>query len=62
MGCSLLCTCTLVTDIASGYDHIAIAIGSATSALKGVDLLCYLTSAKNFRLPNKDKLKEGLLQ
>jgi thiamine biosynthesis protein ThiC len=49
MGCSLLCTCILVTYIASGYDHIAIAIGSATSA-------------KNFRLPNKDKLKEGLLQ
>ena len=51
----------LVTDIASGYDHIAIAIGSATSASEGVYLLCYLTAAEHFRLPNKDKLKEGLL-
>ncbi|KKK61776.1 hypothetical protein LCGC14_3010950, partial [marine sediment metagenome] len=31
----------LVTDIASGHDHIASAIGAAVSASEGVDLLCY---------------------
>ncbi len=33
----------LVTDVASGHDHIASAIGAAISASEGVDLLCYLT-------------------
>lgn len=51
----------LVTDIASGYHHIASAIGAAISASEGVDLLCYLTPAEHLGLPNEDDVKEGLI-
>jgi len=51
----------LVTDIASGYDHIASAIGAAISASEGVDLLCYLTPSEHLGLPNEDEVKEGLI-
>lgn len=51
----------LVTDVASGYDHIASAIGAAISASEGVDLLCYLTPSEHLALPNADEVKEGLI-
>lgn len=51
----------LVTDVASGYDHIASAIGAAVSAAEGVDLLCYLTPAEHLALPTADEVKEGLI-
>ena len=51
----------LVTDIASGHDHIASAIGAAVSASEGVDLLCYLTPSEHLALPNPDEVKEGLI-
>jgi len=51
----------LVTDIASGHDHIASAIGAAISASEGVDLLCYLTPAEHLALPNADEVKAGLI-
>ncbi len=51
----------LVTDIASGYDHIASAIGAAVSASEGVDLLCYITPSEHLALPNADDVKNGLI-
>ncbi len=33
----------IVTEIASGYDHIASAIGVSISTLEGMNLLCYWT-------------------
>lgn len=51
----------LVTDIASGHDHIASAIGAAVSASEGVDLLCYLTPSEHLALPNADEVKDGLI-
>ena len=51
----------LVTDVASGYDHIASAIGAAISVSEGVDLLCYLTPAEHLRQPNEEEVKEGLI-
>jgi len=51
----------LVTDVASGHDHIASAIGAAISASEGVDLLCYLTPAEHLALPTADEVKEGLI-
>jgi len=51
----------LVTDIASGYDHIASAIRGAISAAEGVDLLCYLTPAEHLALPSAEEVKEGLI-
>jgi phosphomethylpyrimidine synthase len=51
----------LVTDIASGYDHIASAIGAAISASEGVDLLCYFTPSELLGLPNETEVKEGLI-
>ena len=51
----------LVTDIASGYDHIASAIGAAISAAEGVDLLCYLTPAEHLGLPTPNEVREGLI-
>ena len=51
----------LVTDVASGHDHIASAIGAAVSASEGVDLLCYLTPSEHLALPNADEVKDGLI-
>ena len=51
----------LVTDIASGHDHIASAIGAAVSASAGVDLLCYLTPSEHLALPTPEEVKEGLI-
>ena len=51
----------LVTDIASGHDHIASAIGAAVSASEGVDLLCYLTPSEHLALPNSEEVKAGLI-
>jgi len=51
----------LVTDIASGHDHIASAIGAAVSAAEGVDLLCYLTPSEHLALPNEQEVKAGLI-
>ena len=51
----------LVTDVASGHDHIASAIGAAISASEGVDLLCYLTPSEHLALPNPEEEKEGLI-
>jgi len=51
----------LVTDIASGHDHIASAIGAAVSASEGVDLLCYLTPSEHLALPDAADVKAGLI-
>ncbi|MDE1728255.1 phosphomethylpyrimidine synthase ThiC [Candidatus Nitrosotalea okcheonensis] len=51
----------LVTDVASGHDHIASAIGAAISASEGVDLLCYLTPAEHLALPTAEEVKAGLV-
>ena len=51
----------LVTDIASGHDHIASAIGAAVSASEGGDLLCYLTPSEHLALPNAEEVKAGLI-
>ena len=51
----------LVTDVASGHDHIASAIGAAVSASEGVDLLCYLTPSEHLGLPNTEEVKAGLI-
>ena len=46
----------LVTDVASGHDHIASAIGAAVSASEGVALLCYLTPSEHLALPIADEV------
>ncbi len=51
----------LVTDVASGHDHIASAIGAAVSASEGVDLLCYLTPSEHLALPTPEEVKAGLI-
>ncbi len=51
----------LVCDIASGYDHIAGAIGATLAAMHGADFLCYLTPAEHLRLPNVDDVIEGVV-
>ncbi|MEM2221355.1 MAG: phosphomethylpyrimidine synthase ThiC, partial [Ignisphaera sp.] len=51
----------LVTDIATGYDHIAAAIGAAIAAAVGADIICYLTPSEHLSLPNTEQVKEGLI-
>ena len=51
----------LVTDIASGYDHITSAIGGAIAAANGADFLCYVTPAEHLRLPDVNDVKEGII-
>ncbi len=51
----------LPTDVATPYDHIAAAIGSALAAVAGADLLCYLTPAEHLSLPTPEQVKEGLI-
>ena len=51
----------LVTDVASGYDHIACAIGGAIAAAAGADFLCYVTPGEHLRLPTIDEVREGVI-
>lgn len=51
----------LVTDIASGYDHIAGAIGGAIAGMAGADFLCYVTPAEHLRLPSAQDVREGVI-
>ncbi len=51
----------LVTDIASGYDHITAAIGGAIAARAGADFLCYVTPAEHLALPNEEEVKLGVI-
>jgi phosphomethylpyrimidine synthase len=51
----------LVTDIATGYDHIAGAIGGAVAALAGADFLCYVTPAEHLGLPTPEDVRDGVI-
>lgn len=51
----------LVTDVATGYDHIASAIGAAIASAEGADLICYLTPAEHLSLPTPEQVREGLI-
>jgi phosphomethylpyrimidine synthase len=51
----------LVTDCASGYDHIAGAIGGAMAAFFGADFLCYVTPAEHLRLPTVEHVIDGVI-
>ena len=51
----------LPTDIATGYDHIACAIGGALAAWKGADFLCYVTPKEHIGLPGIEDVREGVV-
>jgi phosphomethylpyrimidine synthase len=51
----------LVTDIATGYDHITGAIGGALAAVAGADFLCYVTPSEHLRLPSIEDVREGVI-
>lgn len=50
----------LPADCGAGYDHITAAIGAATAAQHGADLICYITPAEHLALPNEDDVREGV--
>ena len=50
----------LPADSGAGYDHITAAIGAASSARYGADLICYITPAEHLALPNVDDVREGV--
>lgn len=50
----------LPLDSGAGYDHITSAIGAASSARYGADLICYITPAEHLALPNVDDVREGV--
>ena len=50
----------LPADSGAGYDHITAAIGAASSARFGADLICYITPAEHLALPNVDDVREGV--
>ncbi|TRZ48689.1 phosphomethylpyrimidine synthase ThiC [bacterium] len=51
----------LVTDVASGYDHISAAIGGAIAASSGADFLCYVTASEHLRHPLIEDVAEGVI-
>lgn len=51
----------LVTDISSGYDHIACAIGGAIAGRAGADFLCYVTPSEHLKLPSIEDVREGVI-
>jgi len=51
----------LVTDVATGHDHIAGAIGGALAAYYGADFLCYVTPAEHLALPSIEDVREGVI-
>lgn len=50
----------LPADSGAGYDHITAAIGAASSAWHGADLICYITPAEHLALPNESDVREGV--
>jgi len=50
----------LATDVTPGYDHISSAIGAASSARYGADLICYITPAEHLALPNEEDVRMGV--
>jgi phosphomethylpyrimidine synthase len=51
----------LVIDNATGYDHIAAAIGGAIAAYNGADFLCYVTPSEHISLPTTKDVKDGVI-
>lgn len=51
----------IVTDIATPYDHIAAAIGSAIAGLAGADFLCVVTPSEHLGLPLPEDIKHGVI-
>lgn len=47
-------------DTGAGYDHITAAIGAASSARFGADLICYITPAEHLALPDINDVREGV--
>ncbi len=47
-------------DTGAGYDHISAAIGAASSARFGADLVCYITPAEHLALPDVKDVREGV--
>ena len=50
----------LPADSGAGYDHITAAIGAASSARYGADLVCYITPAEHLALPSEDDVRQGV--
>ena len=51
----------LPTDVATGYDHVACAIGGALACSKGADFLCYVTPREHVGLPDIKDVREGVV-
>ena len=51
---------SIPSDIGAGYDHVTAAIGAATSARHGADLICYITPAEHLALPTEADVREGV--
>jgi phosphomethylpyrimidine synthase len=51
----------LVTDVASGHDHISAAIGGALAASLGADFLCYVTPSEHLRHPDIQDVRDGVI-
>jgi phosphomethylpyrimidine synthase len=49
----------IVTDIASGYDHIVSTIGGAVACMHGADFLCMVSPSEHLALPLVDDIIEG---
>jgi len=49
----------LVTDIATGYDHVAAAIGGAVACMDGADFLCMVSPSEHLALPEVEEIVEG---
>jgi phosphomethylpyrimidine synthase len=60
-GAPFYCLGPLVTDVASGYDHISSAIGGALAAGFGADFLCYVTPSEHLRHPSVEDVREGVV-
>ncbi len=48
------------SDVGAGYDHVTAAIGAASAARHGADLICYITPAEHLALPTEADVREGV--
>ncbi|MCK8823660.1 phosphomethylpyrimidine synthase ThiC [Fuchsiella alkaliacetigena] len=51
----------LVTDLATGEDHINSAIGGAVAAAAGADFLCYVTPVEHLDFPTTEDIEAGVM-
>lgn len=59
-GCQTMVEGPIPADVGAAYEHITAAIGAASSARHGANLICCITPAEHLALPTEADVREGV--